>query len=139
MPDVSPVPRHRCVCHLPLFETGRSGVDRRRQRGRRHTLTKYLMCAELRAKHSWAPERDPTPPPAPEELAAIGAPDAEAGDPARGGARPRRPNEGGEPLHGKNLEGFLEGVVFGLDKGTPVRRGWRLRNQDRSASLGAQD
>lgn len=29
-------------------------------------------------------------------------------------------------LHGKNLEDFLEGVVFGQDKGTTVRRGWRL-------------
>lgn len=25
--------------------------------------------------------------------------------------------------HGKNLEGCLEGVMFGLDKGTTVRRG----------------
>ena len=45
-----------------------------------------------------------------EELMAIKAPNAEAGNPTQGGARPRKPNEAWEPLHGKNLEGFLKGV-----------------------------
>lgn len=39
--------------------------------------------------------------------------------------------------HGKNLEGCLEGVMFGLDKGTTVRRGWRLRSQEVSILVGS--